>query len=342
MILLTGGFGYLGRVVLDELAAQGERVRVIDLGWFGTPSKLPPCVEVIHGDVRHPDAQWFNGISAVVHLAGLSNDPTADFSPRLNSDINVHGTRQMALELCRHIDRADDGLSIPFVYASTCSVYYAPVEEGGSCEALTEGSPICPTANYSKSKRLAELALLRIAQEHPRFCPIFLRKGTLFGLSPRMRLDLVINAFVLHLWKNKQITVFGSGEQWRPLLHVKDAADAYIYLSKADPVTVRCKAFNLVHKNYRVLELAHFVLEVLQRERNVEGMVIRDRGRSGGDRSYNVDGSLITQTLGFSADRGAHIAAVEMWDALESGAVKEEDRCYNIRWFQQRTFSEED
>lgn len=336
MILLTGGFGYLGRVVLDELIAQGERVRVVDLGWFGSPPVLPPCVEVIRGDVRSPDAHWFNGVSAVIHLAGLSNDPTADYAPKLNADINVHGTRQMALELCRHIDRSEEKAPVPFVYASTCSVYYAPVQDGGTCDVLTEDGVVSPTANYSKSKRMAELALLRVASEFPLFCPVFLRKGTLFGLSPRMRFDLVLNAFVLHIWKAKKITVFGSGEQWRPLLHVRDAADAYVYMAKANAETVRCKAFNLLHKNYRILELAHFTLEVLQKERGVVGEVKRDRLRDSGSRSYNVDGSLVNRTLGFSADRGAHIAIVEMWDALENGEVTEEDVCYNIRWFQQK------
>ena len=142
---------------------------------------------------------------------------------------------------------------------------------------MTEDMPIAPTANYSKTKRLAEVELLRIADQNPLFVPVLLRKGTIFGLGPRMRFDLVVNVFTLHAWRNQQLTVHGHGEAWRPLLHIRDAADAYIHLLSAPDDKIRGEAFNLVHKNYRVLELAHWVAEVIEQRYGVEVRVKRDR-----------------------------------------------------------------
>ena len=111
-----------------------------------------------------------------------------------------------------------------YLFASTCSVYYAPTTaDEANVTAMTEDMPIAPTANYSKTKRLAEVELLRIADQNPLFVPVLLRKGTIFGLGPRMRFDLVVNVFTLHAWKNQQLTVHGHGEAWRPLLHIRDA-----------------------------------------------------------------------------------------------------------------------
>src|SRR4029078_11193000 len=138
-------------------------------------------------------------------------------APELNSESNVHATRQLA-ELAAHKAQRD-GKEIRYLFASTCSVYSAPTTtDEANVTVMTEDMPIAPTANYSKTKRLAEVELLRIADQYPRFTPVMLRKGTIFGLSPRMRFDLVVNVFTLHAWRNQLLTVHGHGEAWRPLL----------------------------------------------------------------------------------------------------------------------------
>jgi nucleoside-diphosphate-sugar epimerase len=204
---------------------------------------------------------------------------------------------------------------------------------------MTEDMPIAPTANYSKTKRLAEVELLRIADQNPLFVPVLLRKGTIFGLGPRMRFDLVVNVFTLHAWKNQQLTVHGHGEAWRPLLHIRDAADAYIHLLSAPVDKIRGEAFNLVHKNYRVLELAHWVAEVIEQQYGVEIRVKRDRSTNAGARSYYVSGEKIQRTLGFSPDRGASDAVIAIWDALERGDFglepDKDPRFFNIRWLKE-------
>lgn len=344
MILITGGAGYIGSLLVRELLALGETVRVVDTHWFGNSFDTHEGLEVIQADLRYSDAaSLLDDVSAVIHLAGLSNDPTADFAPDLNSESNVLATRrlgQAVAEKARLEQR-----EIRFLFASTCSVYYTSSVAGDvNVEQMTEELPVAPTANYSKTKRLAEIELLRIAEQSPLFCPAILRKGTIFGLAPRMRFDLVVNVFVLHAWRKRLLTVYGSGEVWRPLLHIRDAADAYLHLLWAPSAKIRGEVFNLVHKNYRILELAHWVTEILEQHRGVEVRVKRDR--SGGDslRSYYVDGEKITKALGFRPERGVAQATLEIWDALERGEFgtepENDPRYFNIRWLKE-TMAEE-
>ena len=336
MILVTGGSGYIGSLLVRELLSLGETVRVADTHWFGNSFDDHENLELVKADLRYEDtADVLDGVGAVIHLAGLSNDPTADFAPGLNSESNVLATRRLAEAVARRA--SSEQREIRFLFASTCSVYYTSSGVGDvNVQQMTEDLPVAPTANYSKTKRLAEIELLRVAEQEPLFCPTILRKGTVFGLAPRMRFDLVVNVFVLHAWRNRLLTVHGSGEVWRPLLHIRDAVDAYLHLLSAPAGEIRGEVFNLVHKNYRILELAHWVAEILEQQRGVEVRVKRDR--SGGDclRSYYVDGEKITRALGFKPERGAAQAALEIWDALERGefgAEPENDpRYFNIRW----------
>ncbi len=338
MILVTGGAGYVGSVLVPELLALGKPVRVVDTLWFENPLPQHPNLELIQGDIRHAQPDWLDGVEAVIHLAGLSNDPTADFAPQLNAECNVMATQKLAELAAQKAKRA--GKPIRFVFASSCSVYYTATPEAElNMQGKSEETPVSPTANYSKSKRLAEIELLRIAAEVPQFCPIILRKGTIFGLSPRMRFDLVINIFTLNAWKQGKLTVYGSGEAWRPLLHIRDAVDAYIYMLAAPLEKVRGEIFNVLHKNYRILELAFWVTEVLEQNRGVSIQVKRDRSVQSGERSYYVLGNKIQRELGFAAERGAAQAVLEIWDALQAGTFGDDPandpRFYNIRWLKQ-------
>ena len=336
MILVTGGAGYIGSVLVRELMALGETVRVVDTHWFGNSFADREGLELIKADLRYCDVEGLlDDVDAVIHLAGLSNDPTADFAPDLNSESNVLATRRLASAVA---DRARaEQREIRLLFASTCSVYYTSSVAGEvNVKRMTEELPVAPTANYSKTKRLAEIELLRVAEQEPLFSPTMLRKGTIFGLAPRMRFDLVVNVFVLHAWRNRRLTVHGSGEVWRPLLHIRDAVDAYLHLLSAPTGKIRGEAYNLVHKNYRVLELAHWVSETLEQHRGVEVGVKRDRSKGDSLRSYYVDGDKITNTLGFSPERGVSEAVLEIWDALERGEFGDEPendaRFFNIRW----------
>ncbi len=335
MILVTGGAGYVGSLLTKELLALGETVRVVDTMWFGDPFPSHERLNLVNGDLRNPSPAWLDGVDAIIHLSGLSNDPTADFAPELNSEANVFATRQLAQLAAEKATK--DGKPMRYLFASTCSVYYAPTSaDQANVSVMTEDMPIAPTANYSKTKRLAEIELLRIADKYPLFVPTMLRKGTVFGLSPRMRFDLVVNVFTLHAWRNRRLTVHGHGEAWRPLLHIRDAVDAYIHLLNAPQERIRGEAFNCVHKNYRVLELAHWVAEVIEENYGVEVAVKRDRTGNSASRSYFVSGDKIARELGFSADRGTAEAVKSIWEALERGDFglepEKDPRYFNIRW----------
>lgn len=323
-------------MLVRELLALGETVRVVDPLWFGDQLDDHGRLELIKEDLRYRDAaSLLEDVNAVIHLAGLSNDPTADFAPNLNSESNVQATRQLAQAVAEKAQV--EQREIRFLFASTCSVYYTPSVAGDvNVEQMTEDLPVAPTANYSKTKRLAEIELLRVAEQQPHFCPTILRKGTIFGLAPRMRFDLVVNIFVLHAWRKRRLTVHGSGEVWRPLLHIRDAVDAYLHLLWAPTDKIRAQTFNLVHKNYRILELAHWIAEILEQHKGVEVNVKRDRSSGDGLRSYYVDGEKITNALGFRPERGVAQATLEIWDALERGEFGDEPendpRYFNIRW----------
>lgn len=338
MILVTGGAGYVGSVLVGELLALGEDVRVVDACWFGSPFKHHERLELIKADVRAHDDSWLNDVGAVIHLAGLSNDPTADFAPQLNNEINVQATKQLARAVAEKTAR--EAREIRFLFGSTCSVYYGTARgEDRSVAQMSEDSPVAPTANYSKTKRMAEIELLRLAERYPLFCPVILRKGTIFGLAARMRFDLVLNTFTLQAWRKGCIRVHGHGEAWRPLLHIRDAVDAYIHLLSVASTRARAQVFNILHKNYRILELAHWVAEVLEQQRAVEVMVKRYRGIDEEARSYYVLGDRVTEVIGFRAGRGTSQAIVEIWDALERkefGLEPENDPQYfNIRWIKE-------
>ena len=123
-----------------------------------------------------------------------------------------------------------NGQPIRFIFASSCSIYYtATPEQELSMRGKTEDTLVAPTANYSKTKRLGEVELLKLAEYYPEFCPVILRKGTLFGMSPRMRFDLAVNVFTLNAWQKRQLTVFGSGEGLASFAPYPDSVDAYIY-----------------------------------------------------------------------------------------------------------------
>ncbi|MCK6556426.1 SDR family oxidoreductase [Candidatus Binatia bacterium] len=338
MILVTGGAGYVGSLLVPELLAHGHAVRVVDTLWFGNPLPPHPQLDLIQADVRDANPAWLDGVRGVIHLAGLSNDPTADFAPRLNAESNVLATRRLA-ELVAQRASAE-GREIRFLFGSSCSVYYTSTPEKEiDIKARDESMPVAPTANYSKAKRLAEIELLKLAEAVPEFCPVVLRKGTLFGLAPRMRFDLVVNVFTLHAWQKRQLTVFGSGEAWRPLLHVREAVDAYVYCLTSPAAKVRAQIFNVLHKNYRLLELAHWVTEILEEHRGVAVQVRRDRSVQSGERSYYVLGDKIQERLGFKTERGATRAVLEIWDALVAGqfgpAPQDDARYFNIRWMRQ-------
>ena len=217
-----------------------------------------------------------------------------------------------------------------YIYASSCSIYDRGVADEERDVLLDETSDVDPQASYSSSKYQAERELLPLA--NAKFCVTALRKGTVFGFSPRMRYDLVVNTFVKDALSRGIMTIHYGGEMWRPLVDVRDAARAYIVLLQADTTLINGQVFNLVHGNYRISELALRVREAL-RESDVQADIKTDYTYKG-VRNYRVSGRKLERVLGFrptiTVEQSVHTLVREI---RQYGFTDfDHPRYYNIRW----------
>jgi nucleoside-diphosphate-sugar epimerase len=322
MILVTGGAGYIGCVAVRQLLDKGEAVRVLDKLYFGDGGlgEVADKIELIQGDIRTFDPAVLDGCDAVLHLAGLSNDPTAEFNPKANDEVN-RGATEVVAEACKK-----KGVK-RFVFASTCSIYdlgfYAP-------DFLRdEDSEVKPRAAYAVSNYEAERILLRMADD--KFCPVVLRQGTVYGWSPRMRYDLVVNTFTRDAMTKGVLTVHCGGEMWRPLVDVTDLCRVYVACIEAPEDRIHGKILNVVEKNYRILELAHWVCEALKSERKVEIEVDYSSQKT---RSYRVSGERIQQVLGVKPLVAVKESVENMVRKIKERPLTElhHPRHYNIEW----------
>lgn len=326
-VLVVGGAGYVGAVLTEALVRREYAVRVLDRLYYGAEGlrAVQDRVELVHGDMRGVSPTVLDGVDAVINVGGLSNDPTAEYNPRANHEMNSVAPAELA-RLCRArgVRR--------YVLASSCSVYDRGVADAAADVLQDESSPVAPRAAYSLSKFEAERALLPMADRD--FCPVVLRKGTVYGRSPRMRYDLVVNTFVRDALARGRLTLHYGGEMWRPLVDVRDAAEAYIALLEADEPLVRGEIFNLCFQNVRISELALRVREAL-RGVGIE-VDLRPDYAGATVRSYRVAGDKIQRVLGFCPKISIEESVVDMVRHLraDGGTDFDDPRCYNIRWMQ--------
>jgi len=324
-ILLVGGAGYVGSVLAEELLERGFAVKILDRLYYGDDGlrEVRDRVELIVSDMRVVDSSVLQDVDAVVNLGGLSNDPTAEYNPQANHEMNTVASIQLA-EMCQ-----DMGVR-RYVFASSCSIYDHGVGNDQSDFVQDETTPVDPRAAYSGSKRAAEKGLLEMTGND--FCPVILRKGTIYGFSHRMRYDLVVNTFVKFALSKGYITVFYGGEMWRPLVDVRDVARAYIAALRADEELVRGEIFNISFHNMRISELALRVREAL-RDVGVDIEVRADYGYRG-VRSYRVSSQKIQQTLNFRPKVTVEESVRNMVEQIRRYGYDDFDnpKYYNIRW----------
>src|SRR5688572_7727927 len=252
-VLVSGGGGYLGSVLVPMLLDEGYEVTVFDRFLFGREPLAAvqdhPRLRLIEGDVTQLAKHngFLEGFEAVIHLAALSNDPSADLQPELTQRINFDGT----LELARRAARA--GVR-RFLFASSCSVYGA-----NPSPLVDERSELYPVSLYAQKKAEAERALMSMSA--PGMTISALRMATLYGLSPRMRFDLAINLMVMNAATRREIFVLGGGQQWRPFLHVTDASQAFITMLTAPAELIDREVFNAGadEHNFKIQQLAEMV-----------------------------------------------------------------------------------
>jgi nucleoside-diphosphate-sugar epimerase len=249
LVFVTGGAGYIGCVLVPNLLDAGYCVRVFDTMFYGDAGldRVRDRIEVIEGDIRSVAPELLDGVFAVINLAGLSTEPAAEYRPEANHDINFRAAVGLAkLAKGKGVGR--------FVQASSGSIYDVGAGHPEKDIIHDEDSPVTPFRVYSITKREAEKEILAMADD--RFTPVVLRKGSVYGYSPRMRFDLVVNAFVLSALQTGRLVLHNGGEMWRPLLSVQDAAAAYQLMLEAPAEQVKGEIFNVTNGNYRISELA--------------------------------------------------------------------------------------
>lgn len=335
MILVTGGAGYIGSRLLTLLLEAGNCVRVVDTRWFDSQPPPHPRLELITADLADFNSIWLSGVSDIIHLAGLSNDATAEFAPDLALRSNVQVSAVLAEAAAA--EAVHRGKPLRCIFASTCSVYYEDAnQQESSRNLLDESDVVHPKAIYSRSKRAAELELLKVSCSEPLFCPLILRMGTVFGYSPRMRFDLVLNRFTLDAWSGRPLVLEGVREIWRPILHIDDAVDTYLALLRTPADRVKGRIYNLLSRNCLISDLAHEVTAVLQQACGVAIEIVRDRNVNNGGRSYRVNGGKIREELAIDPSRDIRPSVLEMWEKLQSGRFGKDptsdSRYFNIRW----------
>ncbi len=322
LVLVTGGAGYIGSVLVRRLLARGYRVRILDrLYWGRGPiSSIIEEIEVVEADVRDMPATALDGVDAVIHLAGLSNDPTAEFDPVANWQMNAVATETLG-RAC--VDRDVERL----VFASSCSLY-----DGMPPGMHDETAPIQPRGAYATSKRFGEEALLSLVDEG--LCPVILRNGTVYGHSPRMRYDLVVNTFVKDALLQGRLALHGGGWMWRPLVDVRDVADAMIATMEAPTEFVCGEIFNVLHSNYQIRELAMLVagsVQLLGRS-----VALDEHPAPRLTRDYECSNTKLANRLGFQPSHSV-VEAIEgiLGEIdLEDRTMLTHPRFYNIRWLE--------
>jgi nucleoside-diphosphate-sugar epimerase len=281
-ILLTGHKGYIGSVMTPMLVAAGHQVIGMDADLyqrctFGEP---PAAIPFLEKDIRDAELADFTGIDAVVHLAGLSNDPLGDLDPELTMDINYRATVRLA-ELARRAGVRR------FVFSSSCSTYGAAGDD-----LIDETAAMNPVTPYGQSKVLAETELAKLATDS--FSPTCLRSATAYGVSPLLRFDLVLNNLAAWAFSTGKIYIKSDGTPWRPVVHIEDISRAFLAVLEAPRELTHNRAFNVgrSEENYRIREIAEIVSQVIP---DCEISFAPDGGPD--KRCYRVDCGLILRTL---------------------------------------------
>jgi nucleoside-diphosphate-sugar epimerase len=318
-VLLAGGAGYIGSILARKLLAEKYKVKIIDKLLFG---KEPieellgkDGFEFIEADVNTDNEKVLsalNGVEAVVYLAAIVGDPACAAQPEVAHETNYKSAIKLA-RLCR-----ERGIS-KFIFTSTCSNYGS-----GEKDKLQESSSLRPVSLYAESKIYTEKELIRMTDEN--FKPLIFRLSTVYGLSPRMRFDLVVNLLTKKAYREKEITIFG-GEQWRPFIHVEDVADALLSAVKTPYSKISGQIFNLgaTEENYQIKQIGEIIKEI------VPEVNVKQVDNSSDSRDYNVSFEKIKEVFNYRPKHTVRKEVEKMYQALSEGRFPdtEDDKYYN-------------
>jgi nucleoside-diphosphate-sugar epimerase len=305
-VLVTGHLGYIGTVLTPMLIRRGHLVVGMDSDLFGGctygPEEGVAKVPTVRKDIRDAAREDVEGFEAVLHLAALSNDPLGDFNPDLTFEINHRASVRLA-ELAREagVER--------FIFSSSCSNYGSSSGDA----LLDEGGVLNPVTPYGESKVLVERDVATLAR--PGFCPVFLRNSTAYGMSPRLRFDLVVNNLTAWATTTGEVMLKSDGMAWRPLVHVQDICRAFVAVLEAPRDLVFNEAFNVGRsdENYLIKDVAQIVSET------VPGSVVTMSGEASRDaRNYRVSCDKFTSRFkALSARWNVASGAKELYQAFQ-------------------------
>jgi nucleoside-diphosphate-sugar epimerase len=307
--LVTGGCGYTGTRLTEALLARTDHdVVVVDTEWFGNYLTPHSRLRVQAADLRDTDAIDLRGIDTVFHLAGIANDPAADLNPYASWDVNVLGTMRLA-------DRAVRAGVKQFVFPSSGAVYGVRSEPD-----ITENLELMPISDYNKTKMVAERVLLSYAD---RMTITIFRPATVCGLSPRMRLDLAVNALTMSALAKGVITVFG-GAQVRPNIHIDDLVNLYLFAMNRRLAGV----YNAAFENLSIHEIAELVARQIP-------STITVKPESADPRSYRLNSTKLLGT-GFAPEKNVAVAVGELAAAYKAGTLVDRPNWHTVSWMKQQ------
>jgi len=321
-VLMTGYNGYIGSVMVNCFVGKGYEVVGLDTGFFAACTLVQDStgVTTIRKDIRDLTPKELHGFDAVVHLAALSNDPIGNLQPDWTEEINFQASLRLAeLAKAAGIRR--------FLFSSSCIMYGM-----SSATVVAEDSPLDPKTEYARSKVKAERAIAQLADD--RFSPTFLRNGTIYGLSPRMRFDTVLNDLVGTAITTGKVTLYSDGTPWRPVVHVQDVSRAFLAVLEAPCPDVHNQAFNTGADtlNHQIIELAEIVVKT------VPGCTLEVLAQPSADhRTYKADFGKFarvfpTFTFEWTARRGAE----ELYEGLKriplTRSIFTDKRFTRLKW----------
>lgn len=327
-MLVTGGAGYVGAVLAPKLLRAGYHVTVLDWYIFGEHVLAEvagdPRLTQVRGDIRNRDLlmRVLKGCDAVIHLACISNDPSAELNPALTRSVNMDAFPPLVqLAKLAGVRR--------FIYASSSSVY-------GLSDApeIDEEHPLRPLTDYSRYKAMCEPILLE--QQSPDFVPVIIRPATVCGYSPRLRLDLTVNIFTNQAVNRGNMTIFG-GSQLRPNIHIEDITDLYVQLLVEPDRRIAGKVFNAGYENRSVAEIAHIVRDVVAHDMPERANVSIVTTPTDDLRSYHISSKRLTAELGFRPRHTIEAAVRDLVRAFAAGKAPDpltDPRYYNIKTMQ--------
>ncbi len=317
-VLVTGGAGYIGSILIRHLLEKGYKVKCLDRFFFGKESlndiSANNSLQLIRDDIRWFSPDLLDSVDVVIDLAALSNDPSGELDPAKTLDINYLGRVRVA-KLSK-----DHGVK-QYILASSCSIY------GYRDEISDEQTPANPLTTYAKANFMAENDVLPLADSN--FTVTVLRFATVYGSSFRMRFDLALNGMTLGLFKSGKIPLMRDGKQWRPFIHIKDVAKAYLAVIESSSDVINGQIFNVGSddQNYQVFDLARII------GHSIGILYDIDWYGSVDNRSYRVSFKKFKDALDYRVKYTPKDAAVEIYNALKSGAVTDSPKAYTVNWY---------